>query len=198
MSSLIDFALNEEYKRLESAGDKLAEIGSRIDWKPFSSMLGSMDDNETDPDDMPEADSIVMLKMLVLQRWYNIPDNELEKQCIDKISFRKFLGFPVYIPDSETVSSFRGRLRADNLEKEIWEELQKQLDALGLNIKNGTMEDATFAYSTSGHDKADRTKKFVPKTIEEMTGIPREELIKLTVIAIIAAISIKILIIGPP
>ncbi len=159
MSSLVDFALNEEYKRLESAGDKLAEIGSRIDWKPFSSMLGSMSDNETDSGDMPEADSIVILKMLVLQRWYNISDDELEKQCIDRISFRKFLGFPAHIPDSETVSSFRDRLSDDNLEEEIWGELQKQLDALGLNIENGTMEDATFTYSTSGHDKADRTKK---------------------------------------
>lgn len=158
MSSLIDFALNEEYKRLESAGDKLAEIGSRIDWKPFSSMLGSMSDNETDSEDMPD-DFIVMIKMLVLQQWYDISDEELEMQCIDKISFRKFLGFPEYIPDGETVSSFRDRLRADNLEEEIWDELQKQLDALGLNIENGTMEDATFTYSTSGHNKADRTKK---------------------------------------
>lgn len=159
MSSLIDFALNEEYKRLESAGDKLAEIGSRIDWKPFSSMLGSTDGNETDPEDMPEADSIVILKMLVLQQWYDISDDELEKQCIDKISFRKFLGFPAHIPENETVSSFRGRLRADKLEEEIWDELQKQLDALGVNIEHGTMQDATFTYSASGHDKADKTKK---------------------------------------
>lgn len=194
MSSLIDFALNEEYKRLESAGDKLAEIVSRIDWKPFSSMLGSMDDNETDPDDMPEADSIVILKMLVLQRWYNISDDELEKQCIDKISFRKFLGFPEYIPDGETVSSFRGRLRADNLEEEIWEELQKQLDALGLNIENGTMQDATFAYSTSGYEKADRTQKSVFKTIEEKTGITPEVLEKIIVISFLLAVVIKLMI----
>jgi len=193
MSSLIDFALNEEYKRLESAGDKLAEIVSRIDWKPFISMLGSMDDNETDPEDMPD-DVIVMLKMLVLQRWYDISDDELEKQCIDRISFRKFLGFPAHIPDSETVSSFRGRLRADNLEEEIWDELQKQLDALGLNIENGTMEDATFAYSTSGHVKADRTKKSVSRNIEEKTGITPEVLEKIIVISFLLAVVIKLMI----
>ena len=189
MSSLIDFALNEEYKRLESAGDKLAEIVSRIDWKPFISMLGSMDDNETDPEDMPD-DVIVMLKMLVLQRWYDISDDELEKQCIDRISFRKFLGFPAHVPDNETVSSFRDRLRADNLEEEIWDELQKQLDALGLNIENGTMEDATFAYSTSGHVKADRTKKSVSRNIEEKTGITPEVLEKIIVISFLLAVEI--------
>jgi transposase, IS5 family len=29
-------------------------------------------------------------------------DRELEKQCIDRTSFRKFIGFPEYIPDSST------------------------------------------------------------------------------------------------
>ncbi|MGB3907530.1 MAG: hypothetical protein WBL02_03745 [Methanomethylovorans sp.] len=75
------------------------------------------------------------------------------------MSFRKFLGFPEYIPDGKTVSAFRGRLRADNLEEEIWDELQKQLDAIGLDVENGTMQDATFTYSASGHEKTDRIKK---------------------------------------
>ena len=35
MKILIDFALKDEYKRLEFVGDKLAEIDSLIDWKSF-------------------------------------------------------------------------------------------------------------------------------------------------------------------
>ena len=35
MKKLTDFALKEEYKRLQLVGDKLAEIYSLIDWKPF-------------------------------------------------------------------------------------------------------------------------------------------------------------------
>jgi IS5 family transposase len=42
MGNLTDFALNEEYKRLQSIGDKLAEISSLIDWKPFRPILESM------------------------------------------------------------------------------------------------------------------------------------------------------------
>ena len=42
MKTLIDFALKEEYKRLESVGDKLAEIDSLIDWKTFRIILESM------------------------------------------------------------------------------------------------------------------------------------------------------------
>jgi IS5 family transposase len=39
MKTLIDFALKDEYKRLESVGDKLSEIDSLIDWKTFRLFL---------------------------------------------------------------------------------------------------------------------------------------------------------------
>ena len=103
MKTLTDFALKEEYKRLKSVGDKLADIDSLIDWKPFRVILGSMYSNKTVSGGRPEADVIVTFKMLVLQQWHGLSDPELEKQCIDRISFRKFLGFPEYIPDSSTV-----------------------------------------------------------------------------------------------
>ena len=47
MTNLIDFALKEEYKRLESVGDKLAEIASLIDWKTFRIILETISINPT-------------------------------------------------------------------------------------------------------------------------------------------------------
>ncbi len=66
--------------------------------------------NKTVSRGRPETDVIVMFKMLVLQQWHGLSDFELEKQCIDRISFRKFLGFPEYVPDSTTVWLFRERI----------------------------------------------------------------------------------------
>ncbi len=66
MKTLIDFALKEEYKLLESVGDKLAEIASLIDWKTFRIILESMYINKTISGGIPETDVIVMFKMLVL------------------------------------------------------------------------------------------------------------------------------------
>jgi len=37
--SLTNFAFREEYKRLENLGDKLSEIESLIDWKPFRPII---------------------------------------------------------------------------------------------------------------------------------------------------------------
>jgi transposase, IS5 family len=39
MKTLTDFVLKEEYKRLKSVGDQLAEIDSLIDWKTFRIIL---------------------------------------------------------------------------------------------------------------------------------------------------------------
>jgi transposase, IS5 family len=66
MKTLTDFALKEEYKRLESVGDKLAGIASLIDWKTFRIILESMYINKTVSGGRPETDVIVMFKMLVL------------------------------------------------------------------------------------------------------------------------------------
>ncbi|AKB51928.1 Transposase [Methanosarcina barkeri str. Wiesmoor] len=84
--------------------------------------------NKTTSDGRPEADVIIMFKMLFLQQWHGLSDPELEKQCIDHLSFRNFLGFPDNIPDSTTVWSFRKRIIDNSKEEEIWGELRSQLD----------------------------------------------------------------------
>ena len=42
MKIYTDFALKEKYKRLQSIGDKLAEIDSLIDWKLFRIIFESI------------------------------------------------------------------------------------------------------------------------------------------------------------
>jgi IS5 family transposase len=51
------------------------------------------------------------------------------------------MDFPDYIPDSATVWSFRKRIIDNGKEEQIWGEMQKQLDALGLKIKKGMIQD---------------------------------------------------------
>ena len=57
-------------------------------------------------------------------------DFELEKQYIDRISFRKFLGFPEYIPDSTTVWSFRKELLKTAKKKKYGDSCKANLIAL--------------------------------------------------------------------
>jgi len=120
MKSLTDFALNEEYKRVKRLGDRLAEIESLIDWEAFRSIVGGMYDNRSEQGGRPNIDEVVMVKLLVLQQWHGLSDPELEKQVADRISFRKFLGFPEDIPDYSTVWYFRDRLAKTGKDRAIW------------------------------------------------------------------------------
>ena len=151
MDSLTDFSLNEEYKRIQKLGDRLAELSSLIDWEAFRPILGQMFTNNTDRGGRPNVDVIVMIKMLVLQSLYGLSDPELERQANDRISFRKFLGFPEGIPDSSTVWLFRERLATTGKEEAIWKELQRQLEGKGLKIRKGVIQDATFITADPGH-----------------------------------------------
>ncbi|AKB36468.1 Transposase [Methanosarcina siciliae C2J] len=126
--------------------------------------------NKTASGGRPEADVIVMFKMLVLQQWPGLSDPELEKHCIDCPSFRNFLGFPDYIPDSTTVWLFRKGIIDNEKEEEIWDELQSQLDSLGLKIKKRMIQDATFIHSDPGHAKADKPRGNEAKTRRSRDG----------------------------
>jgi IS5 family transposase len=170
MKSLTDFAFNEEYERVKRLGDRLAEIESLIDWEAFRPIVGAMYDNKSERGGRPNIDEVVMVKLLVLQQWHGLSDPELEKQVADRISFRKFLGFPETIPDYTTVWNFRERLTGSGKDRAIWSELQRQLDSLGLKVKRGVVQDATFITADSGHAKADTPRGGDAKTRRSKDG----------------------------
>jgi IS5 family transposase len=170
MESLIDFALQERYKNIKNLGDRLGEFATIIDWEPFRQIVGDIYTNITEQGGRPNIDIVLMVKMLVLQSMYNLSDPELERQANDRISFLKFLGFPEKIPDRSTVWYFRERLARTGKEKAIWNELQRQLDEKGLEIKKGVIQDATFITADPGHTTADTPRGDGAKTRRSKDG----------------------------
>ena len=170
MDSFIDFALNEEYERVKKLGDRLGDIESVIDWCAFRPIVGEMYENKSERGGRPNNDEVLMVKLLVLQQWHGLSDPELEKQVTDRISFRKFLDFPAVIPDFTTVWYFRERLAETGKDRVIWAELQRQLDSMGLKVKCGVVQDATFITSDPGHAKADTPRGDEAKTRRSKDG----------------------------
>ena len=56
---------------------------------------------------------VILFKMLILQKMFNLSDKELEFQVNDRRSFEEFVGLGVMnnIPDATTIAFFRERLR---------------------------------------------------------------------------------------
>jgi len=153
-------------RRLSEKQEKsrLSKVTSLIDWMPIRRILDEMYDNKSEKGGRPNCDVILMFKILILQQWYGLSDLEIERQMSDRISFMSFLGFPDPFPDSRTIWLFRERMAKTEKDKLVWAELQRQLDAMGLQVKRGTIQDATFIEADPGsskkpHDEGAKTRR---------------------------------------
>ncbi|MDR1675367.1 MAG: transposase, partial [Tannerella sp.] len=60
----------------------------------------------------PPYDYVLMFKILILQRYYNLSDDQVEFQINDRLSFMRFLNLTIAddIPDSRTAWHFRKQI----------------------------------------------------------------------------------------
>ncbi|HLC62788.1 MAG TPA: IS5 family transposase [Candidatus Nanoarchaeia archaeon] len=144
--SLKQFGTSLSYKRVEKLGDRLEPISRLVDWEEFRKFFERVKNKVG----RPPYDPVLMVKVLVLQSWYGISDEEIEYQVADRISFQKFLGFPNEIPDYSTIWRFREALAGDNIIDEIWDELHRQMEEKGIKTSKGVMQDAAFVVAAPG------------------------------------------------
>ncbi len=146
----MDYGLHLAYDRFAKLGDPLAQAIKLLDWEGFRPIEEELYDNKTEKGGHPNIDFVLMVKVLTLQHWYSLSDQRMERELANNLSFMNFLGFPETIPDSTTIWLFRERLiKRDKLDF-IWQELQRQLDAKGLVVKEGSIQDATFISADPG------------------------------------------------
>jgi IS5 family transposase len=150
MNSFMSYGIHLACQRLDELGDPLSGLKASIDWEAFRPIMEGIYDNRTEKGGHPNYDEVLMIKILVLQHWYGLSDQKMELEMAKNISFMRFLDFQEDIPDSTTIWLFRERLKEKELLNAIWQELQKQLDAKGLTVKEGCIQDATLITSDPG------------------------------------------------
>ena len=91
-------------------------------------------------------DPLLMFKILILQRYYNLGDNQIEFQILDRLTFCRFLGLSLNdrVPDEKTVWDFRDRLINKGLEKELFDFFGFLFEKHGLIAHEGKLIDASF------------------------------------------------------
>jgi len=153
------FILKQQYLKVKGLGDRLELMKQQIDWKPFIPLVKSVFHDNKTTGGRPHTDELVIVRSMLLQSWYGLSDPELEFQCHDRLSFRNFLGFPEKIPDFTAIWKIRDRLKEAGMDKLIWDELQRQLDGKGFEVKKGVIQDATFIEADLGRKRYYREKK---------------------------------------
>ena len=140
--SLAD-ALHDGGKRKQVRLDRLREIHELIAWDTIDALLAAINSAHKGADGYPP---LCLFKALLLSIWYNLSDAKLEDALADRLSFRKFCGFPLdaQTPDETTFVRFRKTLRERKLFDELFADIGQQLDKQGLFVKQGTLIDATI------------------------------------------------------
>lgn len=107
--------LRAEYKRRFKKDDRLGRVANLVNWKAFRPILEPLFANTGEG--RPHMDVVLMTKVLVLQSWYGISDEQVEHDCNDRLTFMNFLGYPEKVPDARTVWLFKRGLRQDRTRK---------------------------------------------------------------------------------
>ncbi len=170
----IDYTFGDMFLLEKGKNKFLENVNKVIDFKKLEELLKKELPKETELGTSSYS-YIILLKILLLETWYNLSDVGIEEQLNDRISFINFLGLSIKsnIPDHSTISRFRAKLLKKNLMEKILREINNQLEEFGLLIKTGVIVDATTV-SSSRHPQKTIEVKEIAKDREE----PEEEVIK--------------------
>ena len=129
----------------------LDEISASIDWLALEQWL-----EKISPPGRGEAGwpPLALLKALLLGLWHDLSDVKLAEALEDRASFRRFCGFSLSeaTPERTAFVRFRRELVRRRLEKPLFNEVVRQLDARGLTVRTGTLVDATMVRAASRED----------------------------------------------
>ncbi len=102
-----------------------------------------------------------MLRMYLLQNWFNLSAPATEDAIYDSYAMRKFIGIDFMtesVPDETTLCKFRHLLEAHELNKRFFEEIKQIMDKSGLIMKDGTIVDATIIDAPSSTKNAEKKR----------------------------------------
>ena len=121
---------------------RLDKLDRLLDWAPFEKLLSVI---YSSTEGRPSHPVLLLFKALLLQTWHTLSDYALEEALDDRLSFRRFTGLSSSekSPDHSVFSRFRDQLIKHGVHGRLFDELNRQMDAKGLVLKQGTLIDAT-------------------------------------------------------
>jgi transposase, IS5 family len=132
---------------LSKLGDPLEKLNEYIDWENLRDTLNeALKKEHKGRGGRPPFDYVLMFKVLILQKLYNMSDDKTEYIIMDRLSFQRFLGIQLCdkVPDAKTIWNFREELNKTEILETIFDEFVQQLERKGIVTRSGSIVDATF------------------------------------------------------
>jgi len=177
MKNINPLGLFDDHFILESLsklGDPLQKLNKYIDWSIFEIPLANAFKNETQDlmkGGRPPFSKLILFKALIIQSLYNLSDDQLEYQIIDRASFKRFLGLKKSdkVPDSRTFWLFREQLIEKEVILGLFKIFNETLDAGGVFANGGKIVDASFVEAPRQRNTREENKH-----IKETGTAPQE------------------------
>jgi IS5 family transposase len=141
------FDETDRLRELSALGDPLEKLNKHINWEGLRGILTKTLKKEAQgPGGRPPFDYVMMFKIIVLQKLYNMADDKTEYQIKDRLSFQRFLGLQLCdtVPDAKTIWHFREELNEAKILDTIFYRFVEQLEQKGIITRSGSIVDATF------------------------------------------------------
>lgn len=150
-------------EKLSNQKDPLEKLNAHIDFEFFRKPLEAFFTKDKDfrKGGRPAYDYILMFKILLLQRYYNLSDDSIEYAVLDRLSFMRFLGLTLAdkVPDAKTIWNFKNELAQGNMVQTLFMMLDKLLDKDGIILHKGKMIDASIVEVPRQRNSRDENKQ---------------------------------------
>jgi transposase, IS5 family len=145
----------------EERRSTLDDLDAAIDWAPLAGRLGAI--SPPGPGE-PGWPPLALLKALLVGFWHDLSDVRLAEALEDRASFRRFCGFSATeaTPERTAFVRFRRELVRRRLDRVLFNEVVRQLDARGLTVRTGALIDATVIRAASRDDGQAGWKAYGP------------------------------------
>ena len=141
------FDIDNRLDYLTENGDMLPRLKELVPWEKFRRDLEVIYDHERKSNaGRRPFDVVMMFKILILQSLYNLSDDEMEYQIMDRLSFMRFLDMALdsRVPDAKTIWLFRSKLEEHKLIRKLFDKFNAFLAESGFVARKGQIVDATI------------------------------------------------------
>jgi IS5 family transposase len=157
-------------EKLTDQKDPLVKLLREINWEQFRKILtNAFEQEEKGTGGRPPFDYVMMFKILVLQRYYNLSDEQMQYQILDRLSFMRFLGLTLSdrVPDEKTIWLFREKLIEHKLIDKLFVKFLTSLEKANLVGKEGRMVDASFVEVPRQRNNREENQNIKDGTVPE-------------------------------
>ena len=103
-----------------------------------------------------------MLRMLLLQTWFNLSDEGVEDAIYDSYAMKTFMGVDFasdkQVPDATTLCKFRKMMTTHHLQKGFFDIIQNLLKHANLEVVGGVIVDATIISAPNSTKNAEKKR----------------------------------------